>query len=130
MTNTHQIISVFGNELDDHDNTALQVLPLLKAQFPNIDFLIQDPTESIEPPADPWIILDTAIGIDHVITVEDLNDLEFVKGSSVHDFDVYMELRLQAKIKQMPKLKIILVPQGDEEHHAASHVAEILNALI
>jgi hypothetical protein len=122
-------VSVFGNELDVHDNTALQLLPTLQTHFPTISFVIQDPTESLEPPTDRWIILDTAIGLDHVTLVDSLDDLEFVKGSSVHDFDVYMELRLQAKLKPLPLLQIILVPQGDDVDHAAKHVVEILEKL-
>lgn len=121
-----QKISVFGNEVDSHDNTALLCLPLLREKFPKIDFVIQDPTESLEPLGDPWIILDTAIGIDHVAVIESLDDLEFVKGSSVHDFDVYMELRLKAKLAPLPALRIILVPQGDDPHHAVEHIEEIL----
>jgi hypothetical protein len=123
------VISVFGNELDEQDNTALLLLPKLKKLYPRISFEVQDPTESLEPSGDPWLILDTAIGIDHVTVVEDLNDLEFVKGSSVHDFDVYMELRLRAKIEKLPALKIILVPQGDSVDHAVSHVSEILDSI-
>lgn len=123
---TIQKVSVFGNEYDAHDNSALLLLPELQKRFPEIEFVVQDPTESLESLSNPWVILDTAIGIDHVSVVNDLNDLEYVKGSSVHDFDVYMELRLQAKISTLPQLMIILVPQGDDPDHAVEHVAEIL----
>jgi hypothetical protein len=123
------IVTVFGNETEPNDSIALEIVPKLKMRFPTITFVIQDPTESIEPAGNPWIILDTAIGIDHVELVESLDDLEQVKGSSVHDFDVYMELRLQAKLKPLPKLKIILVPQGDNLEHAVEHVEEILRDL-
>lgn len=122
-------ISVFGNEIDNHDNTAIQCLPLLKKKFLDIEFVAQDPTESLEPLGDPWVIIDTAIGIDHLTVVESLDQLEYVKGSSVHDFDVYMELRLKAKLAPLPKLKIILVPQGDDPHHAVEHIEEILLAI-
>ena len=123
------VISVFGNEVDNHDNTVIQLVPLLRVTFPQVNFLIQDPTESIEPAGDPWIILDTAIGIDHVTLVTSLGDLEHVKGASVHDFDVYMDLRLRAKISPLPALFIILVPQGDNISHAAKHVVELLRQL-
>lgn len=118
-------VSVFGNEVDSHDNTALLCLPELKEKLPDIHFLVQDPTESLEPADDPWIILDTANGIDHVTMIDSLDDLEYVKGTSVHDFDVYMDLRLRAKLAPLPKLRIILVPQGDDPHHAAEHILEL-----
>jgi hypothetical protein len=120
-------VSVFGNEIDNHDNTALQCLPLLAKKLPDVEFVVQDPTESLEPLGDPWIIIDTAIGIEHVTVIESLNQLEYVKGSSVHDFDVYMELRLRAKLAPLPNLKIILVPQGDNPAHATEHIVEILS---
>ena len=129
MKKVKKIVSVFGNEVDADDNTALRCLPMLRQKFPTIEFLVQDPTESLEPAGDPWIIIDTAIGTDHVVVINSLDDLEYVKGSSVHDFDVYMELRLRAKLAPLPQLKIILVPQGDDPVHASDHVAEILDKL-
>lgn len=123
-------ISVFGNEIDDHDNTALKLLPQLKQAFPEIEFVLQDPTESIEPVGDPWIILDTAIGIDHPVMITSLDELEYIKGSSVHDFDVYMELRLQAKLKPLPALRLILVPQQGEIDHTFTHVQELVTTLL
>ena len=122
-------INVFGNEIDAHDNTAIQCLPLLRKKLPEIDFVVSDPTEGLEPLGDPWIIIDTAIGVDHVAVIDSLDQLEYVKGSSVHDFDVYMELRLMAKISPLPRLKIILVPQGDDPKHAMEHIVEILETI-
>lgn len=122
-------VSVFGNEIDSHDNTAIECLPLLKQKLPDYEFKVCDPTESLEPTGDPWIIIDTAIGIEHVMMIDSLEELEYVKGLSVHDFDVYMELRLQAKIRPLPQLKIILVPQGDDPHHAVDHIVELFRQI-
>jgi hypothetical protein len=127
MTKT---VTVFGNEIDDQDSIALRLIPKLTKIFPTVMFIVSDPTESLEPPSDPWIIIDAAIGLEHVTLVTSLDDLEQVKGSSVHDFDVYMELRLQAKLKPLPQLAIILVPVDDEVEHAVEHVAELLSPLL
>lgn len=128
-----QTVTIFGNETDPGDQTALLLIPALQKRFPSIAFIISDPTESLDPPQDVWVILDTAIGIDQVKMIELLDDLEFVGGSSVHDFDVYMELRLQAKLRQLPPLKLILIPQvqaGDIQRvthdviHELEHIFE------
>ena len=107
-----QVITVFGNETEVNDNLAVRLVPELKKKLPNIEFRIEDPTESLEPPSDPWIILDVGVGIDEVVVIEDLKKLDYVKGSSVHDYDVYMDLRLREKLGQLPKIKIILIPNN------------------
>ena len=122
-------VSVFGNEVDKNDSLPLKFIPGLKKRYPKVDFLVQDPTESLEPSGDPWIIIDSAIGLHHVTMIESLEDLEYIKGSSVHDFDVYMELRLQAKIGKLPKIKIILIPQTENSDHALSHIYQILDQI-
>ncbi len=124
------LISVFGNEIDPADNTAVACLPFLKQKLPDIEFMLQDPTESLTPLGDPWIIVDTAIGIEHATMISSLDDLEHVKGSSVHDFDVYMDLRLRQKIEKLPDLRIILVPQGDDPHHATDHIVEYIEEIV
>lgn len=104
-------ITVFGNELESKDRAAVRLVPELERRWLEARFELRDPTESLDAPTDPWIILDTAIGIDKVTIVTDLGDLEQVKGQSVHDFDVYMELRLKEKLGLLPKIRIVLVPE-------------------
>ena len=124
-----QIISVFGNETEAKDNLAVRLVPNLQRRFPKIEFRIMDPTESIEPPSDPWIILDVGVGIDKIMMIEDLKQLDYIKGSSVHDFDVYLELRLREKLGKFPKVKIIIVPNTMDEVQAIFQVSPILNRL-
>jgi hypothetical protein len=120
------IVTVFGNPTEILDNLAVSLVLDLQKRFPEIDFQIMDPTENLEPPSDPWIILDVGMGIEDVVVVEDLAQLELVKGQSVHDFDVYMELRLKEKLGKLPKIKIILVPMGMEKIQAREAVVRIL----
>jgi hypothetical protein len=121
-------ITVFGNELEDHDNLAVKLVPSLTKQFPQLKFVIQDPTENIEPPKEEWIILDVGIGISEVVIITKLSQLEQVKGSSVHDYDVYMDLRLREKLGQLPNLKIILIPNDGEIKSVLAKVREIISA--
>lgn len=119
------VVTVFGNETEAKDNLAVRLVPELKKRWPNIEWRIEDPTESLEPPSDPWVILDVGVGIDKVMVVTDLKQLDYVKGSSVHDFDVYLELRLREKLGQLPKLKIILVPYDWPVNRAVEAVAAL-----
>lgn len=123
------IITVFGNPVEPRDSVAVRLVPELKKRFKNIDFRIKDPTESLEPPSDPWIILDVAQGIDEVTVIEDLKDLEEIHGDSVHDYDVYLELKLKEKIGQLPRTKLILLPINMRSERALKKTIKYINQI-
>lgn len=122
-----QVVTVFGNEIDAKDNLVVRLVPTLRTRMKNIEWRIEDPTESLEPAGDPWVILDVGVGIKEVVVIEDLKELDYVKGSSVHDFDVYMELKLRQKLGQLPKIKIILIPNQWEEEKTFEALVRILS---
>jgi hypothetical protein len=122
-------VTVFGNELEPEDSLAVQLVPTLQKKFPDIGFVISDPTESLEPLGDPWIILDVAQDIKDLTVITDLNDLDQVPGSSAHDYDVYLDLRLKEKLGELPPLKLILIPYTWSPAHALEHLTETILAL-
>ncbi len=121
-------ITVFGNETELEDNLAVSLVPTLVKQFPKINFIISDPTESLEPIGDPWIILDVAQGINDLTIITQLKDLDQVSGSSAHDYDVYLDLKLKEKLGQLPPIKLILLPNHWSPSHALEHLAKIISA--
>lgn len=125
-----RVVHVFGNELEEQDNLVVRLVPELRHRFKQVAFRISDPTESLEPSGDPWIILDVGMGIEEVVVVEDLDDLDSVKGQSVHDYDVYMELRLKEKLGKLPKVKIIIVPYRWQEKPALAALVSILSRFV
>jgi Ni,Fe-hydrogenase maturation factor len=108
---SQKVVTVFGNEVYEPDSLAVRLVPELQKVLPEYEFQVMDPTETMEPPSDPWIILDVGMGIDEVVVIDNLSQLEQVKGQSVHDFDVYMELKLQEKLGKLPRIQLILVPE-------------------
>jgi hypothetical protein len=123
-----KIITVFGNEVEEKDNLMVRLRPHLIKLFPEIEFQMADPTENLDPPGDPWIILDVGVGISDLVMIEDLKELDYVKGQSVHDYDVYMDLRLREKIGLLPRIKIILVPYDWGEEKALENVSTRLTS--
>jgi Ni,Fe-hydrogenase maturation factor len=119
-------ISVFGNPLVEEDSLPLRILPKLKKCFPDIEFVVEDPTETLNPAKDEWWILDSALGIDEVKLIDDLSKLDLTKRVSVHDYDLSIDLKLLKKIGKLNKVKIIAVPVGMEEKEAFERVREIL----
>jgi len=123
------VVTVFGNPLEPRDNLAVQLVPQLQQQLPDYRFVVADPTENLEPVNDPWIILDVGMGIDTVVVIDELEQLEYVKGQSVHDFDVYMELRLRQKLGNLPQIRLVIVPYTMDEATALRHIRKSLRQL-
>jgi hypothetical protein len=61
---------------------------------------------------------------------ETISKLEYFRGNSVHDYDVYMELRLREKLGQLPQLKLVLVPAKMDITRARGKIIQILEQLI
>ena len=109
-------IYIFGNPLLDFDNLPLKLAPKLQKLFPEIDFVITDPSENISPIDGELIIIDTVENIKNVILIDDIEKLETNKIYSLHDFDLAFNLKLLQKICKLKRVKIFGVPmEGDEE---------------
>lgn len=125
----NKVVTVFGNIVEQKDNLVIGLLVELKQRLGEVDFVVADPTEDVEPLSDPWIILDVGMGIESVIVVDDLQQLEQVPGQSVHDFDVYLELRLREKIGRLPDIRIVIVPFDMNPDQALIEIEQALESL-
>jgi len=114
--NNKKTIYIFGNPLLDFDNLPLKLAPKLQKIFPEIDFVITDPSENLEPINGELIIIDTVEGTEKVVTIDDLEKIQTTRIYSLHDFDLAFNLKLLQKIGKLKKVKIFGVPMdGDEE---------------
>ena len=105
-------IYVFGNPLVEEDSVPLIILPQLKKQFPDIDFIVVDPNENFPPKGESdLIILDVVKGISEV-TLLDYSDLAAIEKSPVspHDYDLLLHLLLLKKMGKIDSVKIIGFP--------------------
>lgn len=125
----NKVVTVFGNMVEEKDNLVVGLLAELRQRLEDVDFVVADPTEDLEPASDPWIILDVGMGIDRVVVVDDLQQLEQVPGQSVHDFDVYLELRLKEKIGRLPDIRIVIVPFDMDQGQALNEIELALSEL-
>jgi len=125
MAKRKKRVLVFGNPLVDRDALPIKILPKLQKRFPDIEFIIADPTELLEYGKDVWI-LDTAEGIEKVVVLDDISKLDLPKRLSVHDYDLTVDLHLLQKLGKPQNLKIIAVPMEMEEKEALERVSEVL----
>ena len=119
-------ISVFGNPVYEDDALLVRMLPQLRKAFPQHKFIHQDPTENIIIPKDEWVILDVAQGIDKITVFNNLDQFESTRSVSVHDYDLFLELKLQEKLNKLPKLKIITVPIDINQDIILKKLAKLL----
>ena len=122
-------IFVLGNTLVKEDSTAVELLPLLKQQLPEYEFILVDPTENFTPNSDaPLVIIDAVKGIDKVQVYDNLDVFASAKAVSVHDYDLLLHLQLLKKLGKLPeKLVIIGIPQVKVTDDLVNHVTKLLN---
>jgi len=143
-----QTIYIFGNPLLSFDNLPIKLKPKLEKAFPQINFIIQDPNENIKPSyvktsegRPPYVktsegrpntikelvIIDTVVGIDKVMIIDNINDIELNNVYSMHDFDLGFNLKLLKKIGQLDKITIFGVPQKYDKNKALDELIILIN---
>ncbi len=108
-------IYIFGNILLDFDNTPIKLIPELQKEFPDINFVHQDPNENIHPENKKLFIIDTIEGIDEVKLLDDINKIELSPSCSMHDFDLGFNLKLLQKIGLLNSVLIFGVPMKPDK---------------
>ena len=121
-------IHIFGNPLLDFDNLPLKLAPELQKLFPNINFVVADPNENIEPLNQELTIIDAVEGIDKVMLIDDLRQLKTEKIYSLHDFDLAFNLKLLKKIGKLNKIKIIGVPMEGNEKEILDQLVKVIES--
>ena len=128
MKNKDREIYVFGNPEIKNDSLPLKIIPELQKKFPEIKFEIKDPNEEWEIPEELTII-DTVLGIDEIKIFEDLKSFSKSPNISLHDFDVYSNLRYLEKLEHLKKIKIIGIPPIISQEKAVEEISKILKSL-
>ncbi len=121
-------VFAFGNPDLALDSLPLRILERLRRDLPSVSFSHKDPNESWELGPDA-VILDTVVGLAEPRIFHGLEDFEHAPRMTVHDFDLYAELRLRQKIGHLPKLTIIGLPPQITEHDAVAAVGRLLKTL-
>jgi Ni,Fe-hydrogenase maturation factor len=123
-------IHIFGNPLLDFDNLPLKLAPKLKKIFPEINFVITDPSENLEPINGELIIIDTVEGAKKVVVIDDLEQIKTARIYSLHDFDLAFNLKLLQKIGKLKKVKIFGMPMEGDERKIFMQLVKIIKSEI
>jgi hypothetical protein len=116
----------FGNQLIDEDSLIQRIVPELKSELPNINFVEADGSEL---PAEKELnILDVADGIREIMLIEDVEKLRTDRLFSMHDFDLAQNLKMMKRFGMLEKIKIIAVPSEMDEKVAVEGIKKFFKS--
>ena len=121
-------IFIFGNEDLQMDSLPLRILPRLKKDFPEVDFVTVDPNEEWDVPEEVFVI-DTAVGIKDVTVFDSLDKFSASPRVGMHDFDALTNLIYLQKLGKIKSVKIIAIPPEMGEMEAVKKISEILQKM-
>ncbi len=122
-------IYVFGNPLLPEDSLPLRLLPALKKACPQINFRAADPTENLKPTNGQLVIIDTVLGANDIVLIDDLDKIQLAPIYSAHDLDLGFNLKLLAKLGQLEKVIIFGLPPKMPKQTALKKLIKLLNNL-
>lgn len=124
--NKKTTIYIFGNPLLSFDSLPIKLKPELEKLFSNINFQIADPNENIKPINKELIIIDTALNINEVRILTDIDKIELEQKYSAHDFDLGLNLKILKKIGQLKKTTIFCVPSNITKKEALDQLEPLI----
>lgn len=122
-------VLVLGNPLLEEDSLPLKLLPVLRKEFPSIDFDEADPAD-IDSEKGQVVVIDTAKGVKDVVLLEDMDRLQNYKLISAHGLGLAEMLALMKAAGKQVQVKVICVPRGMRESKALAEVTKALRAIV
>jgi Ni,Fe-hydrogenase maturation factor len=124
-------VYVFGNEHVTEDRRAIEAAREMEGAIEGVSFVFVSPNEDV-----PFVnerrvvILDTVQGIQDVelISEDRIDELTLSPRTSVHDFDLGLQLRYLKKLNKLGEVIIIGIPQEGEVDYL--RVRSILRKLV
>jgi Ni,Fe-hydrogenase maturation factor len=121
-------VYVFGNIDVGVDNKPLLYLPLLKKDFPGINFVEIKPNQDLPfendvENEDTFYIFDTVEGLSEIKILDEssIDKLSRTANSSVHDYDLGFQLKYLKKLGKINKIKILGIPMNMDIPYNSFH---------
>lgn len=126
-----QRVFIFGNLILSADNPPMKVLPTLCKNFPQIEFLHVDPSDTwIENETNP-ILIDTVIGLLKPKLFNSLQSFEKLNFRiTPHDYDLYFDLAIMLKLNKIEGFQLIGIPQKEPTKSMVVDVISILRKVL
>ncbi|MGE5661203.1 MAG: hypothetical protein ACM3X1_03040 [Ignavibacteriales bacterium] len=123
-------ILVFGNTLLKNDKLPITMIEELQKEFPDLEFQEFDTVEDLHKEGRSLYILDTVEGIEHVVTITEIDQLITNKIYSVHDFDLAYNLKLLKKADMIENVMIFGIPMAMKKDQALKELKKIIRSTL
>jgi Ni,Fe-hydrogenase maturation factor len=123
-------ILVFGNILLKNDKLPVTMIEELQKEFADIEFQEFDTVEDLHKEGTTLYILDTVEGIEHVVTITEIDQLITNKIYSVHDFDLAYNLKLLKKANMIENVMIFGIPMAMKKDQALKELKKIIKSTL
>jgi len=123
-------ILVFGNILLKNDKLPITMIEELQKEFPDLEFQEFDTVEDLHKEGRSLYILDTVEGIEHVVTITEIDQLITNKIYSVHDFDLAYNLKLLKKADMIENVMIFGIPMAMKKDQALKELKKIIRSTL
>lgn len=122
-------IYCFGNTIDSGDSIPVQLIPILRNEFPAASVMHLDPSENFMP-EHASVVIDSVEGATTVQMFSDIDAFVITKSVSVHDYDLGLHLQLLKKLHKLPKIHIIAVPRYSSITQVKNEVVALLHSIL
>ena len=119
-------ILVFGNPLVQEDSLPLELLPDLRREFPEFEFVEFDTAEDLENEGEELWIIDAVKGVEKVVLVTDVNSIHESGRYTMHDFDLGITLKLLKKMGMLKRVWIFGVPADYDKVRAMDELKNLI----
>jgi len=122
-------IFCFGNEFLKEDSLAKELADELRID--DIEFVkCNSPEDMLAESQEDYVILDVAEGIEEVLLIESLSQLQTHNMVSLHDFDLSYFLKLMRNMGQLKEIKIIAIPMKGDKEKIKAAITELVKEKI
>lgn len=129
MSIKNRRIYILGNPVAAMDSMAISFLPQIRQEFSQFEFIHHDPTGELQLSTQELIIIDTVVDLAHIHIFHDLEAFIAPPRIGVHDYDLWWDLQLRAKLKQLPPLTIIGVPDKGDKNQIYAELVLTLRSI-
>lgn len=119
---------VFGNPMVGRDSMPLKLIGKLRERFPDMEFVEFDPNENLEREGRDLNIIDAIEGIDSVVMITDIEEIQDSPRVSMHDFDLGYSLKLLKKLKLIDSVRIFGIPMKLGQKKALDQLCEAITS--
>ncbi len=123
------LVLFFGSEFDINDRIAWEICRLLRGKLEKMGCDVEqtdEPDVLLSRDLSKYketIIVDAAKGVDDIVELDDVSQLQTTRVHTVHGYNLGMLLQILEATGDLPNVRIIAIPYGEKDVKSSSEKA-------